>query len=90
MVDSLRHGTPVLTSLNSSLREFQHEGVYFFDPRDASTVDLAWQRFQSHGTNVIDSDELMTHYDWDTAARTIVTLHTDHLKGRSLTGFHAD
>jgi glycosyltransferase involved in cell wall biosynthesis len=72
VVDSLRHGTPVLTSRNSSLREFQHEGVYFFDPRDVSSVDNAWRAFRAHGPGVIDADELMSRYNWGRVARTIL------------------
>ncbi len=75
VVDSLRHGTPVLTSANSSIREFQHEGVYFFDPRDASTVDRAWREFQGHGGGVIDSEELLGRYDWERVARAVLDAH---------------
>ena len=44
ILDSLRHGTPVLASSTSSMCEFDHPSVYFFDPHDPGTVDLAWQR----------------------------------------------
>jgi len=79
VVDSLRHGTPVLTSRNSSLREFEHEGVYFFDPRDTSTVDVAWREFRRHGQSVIDPTQLLDHYNWDRAARIILEAHADSL-----------
>jgi glycosyltransferase involved in cell wall biosynthesis len=72
VVDSLRHGTPVLTSGNSSIREFQHEGVYLFDPRDLASVDEAWRRFRQHGDAVIAPTELLEHYDWGRVARTIL------------------
>ena len=47
VLDSLRHGTPVLTSQNSSLREFTVPGVTFFDPCDAATLDAAWVASQA-------------------------------------------
>ncbi len=75
VVDSLRHGTPVLTSHNSSIREFQHEGVYLFDPRDGSTVDAAWRSFRQHGDGVIKPAELFERYDWERVARLIVDEH---------------
>lgn len=42
VLDSLRHGTPVLASGNSSLVEFRVPGVTFFDPCDPATLDEAW------------------------------------------------
>jgi glycosyltransferase involved in cell wall biosynthesis len=76
VVDSLRHGTPVLTSQNSSLREFDHEGVYHFDPRDASSVDRAWRRFVAHGPGVIAAETLLGRYSWARVARTILDAHS--------------
>jgi glycosyltransferase involved in cell wall biosynthesis len=82
VADSLRHGTPVLTSRNSSLREFEHEGVYFFDPRDVSSVDNAWRAFHRHGPGVIDAQELLARYSWENAARVILDAHAEALRGR--------
>ena len=82
VVDSLRHGTPVLTSRNSSLREFDHEGVYFFDPRDASSVDDAWRAFHRHGPGVVDVHSLFARYDWGRVARTILDAHAEARAGR--------
>jgi glycosyltransferase involved in cell wall biosynthesis len=47
VLDSLRHGAAVLCSANSSLLEFEGDGVYFLDPRNPETFDLAWEQFQS-------------------------------------------
>ena len=47
ILDSLWHGTPVLASCTSSMVEFDHPGVFFFDPHDPATVDDAWRRFQA-------------------------------------------
>ena len=71
VLDSLRHGTPVLTSMNSSLREFNHEGVYFFDPYDPGTLDEAWNRFREAGPAVVSRKQLQERYDWDLVAATI-------------------
>src|SRR5262249_9138826 len=43
VLDSLLHGTPVLCSFNSSLKEFAAPGVYFFDPYLPSTLDAAYR-----------------------------------------------
>jgi hypothetical protein len=83
VVDSLRHGTPVLTSGNSSIREFQHEGVYLFDPRDAASVDVAWNRFRNHGNMVIDPSDLLERYDWGRVARTILSAHAESSEVKS-------
>ncbi len=53
VLDSLRHGVPVLSSCNSSLREFAHPGVHFFDPRDAATLDRAWTECRAAGRNLV-------------------------------------
>jgi glycosyltransferase involved in cell wall biosynthesis len=82
VVDSLRHGTPALTSRNSSLREFDHEGVYFFDPRDPSTVDDAWRELHGHGPGVIDLPTLLNTYDWGRVARTVLASHAEARAGR--------
>ena len=72
VLDSLRHGTPVLTSYNSSLREFRSEGLYFFDPYDLSTVDDAWKKFRADGKVEIPLAPLEEAYSWDNVARTLI------------------
>ena len=57
------------------MREFQHEGVYFFDPRDGSTVDAAWRDLKGHGPAVIDKDDLLAKYDWGRVARSVIGAH---------------
>ena len=52
VLDSLRHGVPVLSSCNSSLREFAHPGVHFFDPHDAATLDQAWTDVPGRGAEL--------------------------------------
>jgi glycosyltransferase involved in cell wall biosynthesis len=72
VLDALRHGTPVLTSYNSSLREFQTPGLFFFDPCDPSTVDEAWRQFQQAGPITIPREDLDRHYHWDRVAGTLL------------------
>lgn len=72
VLDSLRHGTPVLTSFHSSLREFTHPGVFFFDPHDPATVDLAYDQFRASGPIEIPLAELNVRYSWDNVARTLL------------------
>lgn len=72
VLDSLRHGTPVLTSYHSSLREFESPGLHFFDPYDSSTVDEAWRSFQAEGMIEIPTEPLDRLYSWDNVARTLL------------------
>lgn len=71
VLDALRHGTPVLTSGNSSLREFPHRGVYLFDPCDADTLDGAFQELRAAQPIAIDRTALDTQYNWDRLARIV-------------------
>jgi len=79
VLDSLRHGVPVLSSCNSSLREFAHPGVYFFDPLDAATLDRAWSEWQAAGQNLVSKTRLDVHYSWDHVARVILQMARDAL-----------
>ena len=72
VLDALRHGTPVLASGNSSIREFDSPGLFFFDPCDASTVDDAWRELQSRGPVEIPREPLDRHYSWENVARAIL------------------
>ena len=51
ILDSLRHGTPVLASCTSPMCEFDHPSVYFFDPHDPGTVDLRGSGFMTPQTH---------------------------------------
>jgi glycosyltransferase involved in cell wall biosynthesis len=84
ILDSLRHGTPVLSSCASSMGEFDHPGVFFFDPQDAATVDLAWQRFQAAKPVTIPQARLEEIYNWDVVARTVLDVR---LRGRRVQPF---
>ena len=72
ILDSLRHGTPVLASCTSSMAEFDHPGVFFFDPNDPGTLDRAWQRLQETEQLTISRTRLDGLYSWDRVARTIL------------------
>jgi Glycosyl transferases group 1 len=74
VLDCLWHGVPVLSSCNSSLREFAHAGVHFFDPHDAATLDQAWTEYRAAGPSVFSRAELDGHYNWDRVARAILEM----------------
>ena len=74
VLDSLRHGVPVLSSCNSSLREFAHTGVHFFDPLDAATLDQAWTECRVAGPNVVSRAQLDEHYNWNKVAGAILRM----------------
>jgi len=67
VLDALRHGTPVLASCNSSIREFESKGLHLFDPCDASTVDDAWRSLQADGPIAIPKEPLDRLYSWRTS-----------------------
>jgi glycosyltransferase involved in cell wall biosynthesis len=75
ILDSLRHGTPVLASCTSSMGEFDHPGVFFFDPQDPATVDLAWQRLQAAKPVTFPHGRLDDIYNWDLVARAVLDAH---------------
>jgi len=79
VLDSLRHGTPVLASYNSSIREFESKGLYFFDPCDPGTVDDAWSAFQAEHPVVIPQEPLDQLYSWDNVARILLNSVGDSL-----------
>lgn len=74
VLDALRHGTPVLSSYHSALRELDHPGVYFFDPFDPATVDDAWRALRAAGPGVAPLATLDALYSWDSVARSVLNL----------------
>ena len=78
ILDALRHRTPVLASCTSSIREFDHPGVFFFDPNDPNTVDLAWQRLHE-STELTDPPARLDQlYSWDLVARAILDAYAQN------------
>jgi glycosyltransferase involved in cell wall biosynthesis len=75
VLDALRHGTPVLASGNSSIREFDSPGLHLFDPLDASTVDEAWRSLRSGVTTEIPVEPLDRLYSWDNVATLLLEAH---------------
>jgi len=68
VLDSLRHGTPVLASGNSSIREFDSPGLHLFDPCDPATVDEAYSAMKAEGTIEIPRGPLDHAYSWENVA----------------------
>jgi glycosyltransferase involved in cell wall biosynthesis len=75
VLDALRHGTPVLASANSSIREFESSGLHFFDPCDTSTVDEAWASLKAEGPIDIPRGPLDRLYSWENVAETLLDAH---------------
>ena len=72
VLDALRHGTPVLSSMNSSIREFESPGLHLFDPCDASTVNEAWESLRAERAAEIPREPLDRLYSWENVARTLL------------------
>jgi glycosyltransferase involved in cell wall biosynthesis len=71
VLDSLCHGTPVLTSFNSSLKEFTGPGVFHFDPGDRDTLDGAYARLRGAAPIAIEPAPLRARYSWDGLAEVV-------------------
>jgi glycosyltransferase involved in cell wall biosynthesis len=74
VLDSLRHGTPVLCSFNSSLQEFAGPGVFYFDACDPASLDAACRELLASGPMVVRRPELDERFSWEAMARTVLAL----------------
>jgi len=75
VLDSLRHGTPVLSSFHSSLKEFDCPGVYYFDCCDKTSLDEAYLQMRNNQAKLqIDRADLERRFSWDRFAQTVITL----------------
>jgi glycosyltransferase involved in cell wall biosynthesis len=86
VLDSLRHGTPVLAGYHSALCEFDVPGVHYFDPCDAASLDSAWLGFAGNPGEIATLDKLSVRYDWRRVARMIVAI----AEGRADDGLPAE
>lgn len=76
VLDSLRHDTPVLAAMNSSIREFNSPGLFFFDPDDKVTLDEAYGQLQAGAIGrAIPREPLEQAYSWRNVARTLLDEH---------------
>jgi hypothetical protein len=74
VLDSLLHGTPVLSSFHSSLQEFAGPGVFYFDPYDAASLDAACRALLTSPPQAIDHADLRRRFSWDALAQTVLSL----------------
>jgi len=74
VLDALRHGAPVLCSLNSSLQEFAGPGVFYFDSYDPGSLDNAYREMMDSRPLLIDRQALDKRFSWDALARTVIDL----------------
>jgi glycosyltransferase involved in cell wall biosynthesis len=71
VLDSLRHGTPVLCGYNSSLQEFAGPGVFYFDVHDPDSLDAAYLDWKSAQPLDVQRKDLEQKYTWDGFAETV-------------------
>lgn len=74
VLDSLRHGTPVLCGYNSSLQEFIGAGVHYFDACEPRSLDEACREVLARGQQPLERPDLDDIFSWDVLAQKIVTL----------------
>src|SRR5207302_1502594 len=65
VLDSLRHGTPVLSAFHSSLAEFAGPGVYYFDPCDLWSLDQACSELHRGRTSGFIRQDLEGNFSWE-------------------------
>lgn len=74
VLDSLLHGTPVLSSYNSSLVELESPGVFYFDPCDAATLDAAYRELAASQPITVDPAPLRQRFSWPRMAETVLEM----------------
>jgi glycosyltransferase involved in cell wall biosynthesis len=74
VLDSLIHGTPVLCSYHSSLKELAGPGVFFFDACDPATLDTACRSLLASQPIEIDTSSLRRRFSWENLAQTVKAL----------------
>ena len=74
VLDSLRHGTPVLCGYNSSLQEFDGPGVFYFDCCDPHSLDGACGEVLASRRQPLERHDLDNVFSWDVLAQKIVAL----------------
>jgi glycosyltransferase involved in cell wall biosynthesis len=74
VLDSLRHGTPVLSSFNSSLQEFAGPGVFYFDACDPASLDEACRELLAAWPVRVERADLDQRFSWDALARKVLAL----------------
>ena len=74
VLEALLHGTPVLSSFNSSLQEFAGPGVFYFDPYDPDSLDAAYRDLRQTMPLNVDRGDLRERCSWDGLARTVLEL----------------
>jgi len=73
VLDALLHGTPVVCSYNSSLKEFAGPGVFYFDPGDAASLDQACRDVLAAPPGV-ERPDLRLRCSWESLAHTVASL----------------
>lgn len=74
VLDALLHGTPVLSSYNSSLQEFAGPGVFYFDACDADSLECACSELMATGPTPVARESLRQRCSWDALAQTVLDM----------------
>jgi glycosyltransferase involved in cell wall biosynthesis len=74
VLDSLRYGAPVLCGYHSALQEFGGPGVFYFDPCDAATLDIACRALLDAAPALAPRADLEDRFCWDRLAETVLAL----------------
>jgi glycosyltransferase involved in cell wall biosynthesis len=74
VLDSLAHGTPIVCSYHSSLKELAGPGVFYFDACDPATLDAACRELFAAQPITIDSEHLRERFSWEKLAQTVKAL----------------
>jgi glycosyltransferase involved in cell wall biosynthesis len=74
VLDSLRHGTPVLSSFHSSLQEFAGPGVFYFDPCNPASLDEACRELLAVRSRSFHRPDLDERFSWEAMARRVLSL----------------
>jgi glycosyltransferase involved in cell wall biosynthesis len=73
VLDSLLHGTPVVSAFNSSLQEFAGPGVFYFDACDPASLDSACEECLAAGHGAVERDDLRDRFSWEGFAKTVAS-----------------
>jgi glycosyltransferase involved in cell wall biosynthesis len=74
VLDALAHGTPVVCSYHSSLKELAGRGVFYFDACDPATLDAACRELLAVQPVSVDREGVRERFSWEKLAQTVQAL----------------
>jgi len=86
LVEAMVHGTPVLTSNNSSMPEVAGNAGLLIDPLDIQSIKNGLEELITNhnlrGALAGNAQENVTRFNWDTAAKQLVSVFEKAISGR--------